>query len=272
MSYDRPSRRSLGHTIQGRPYIGTGRQKLVRSAGRRRDAVLGLERLEDRTLLAMFTDAAPALTLTLAKNEAVGIVATNAGTYTLDLTSGTWSGTDVTNQASGNGTATLTVTEAAFNLVVITDTGTGTSVAFNDSMSNAYASSFDIALTMANSAAASIAFNGATSFTGSNALDAATNGFIVANPGSSVTTVSGGITLSANQQMPSASGTFVGINVNDAMVQSATGPITLEGTGGNSGSDDFGVEIQAGAEVQMTPPDDPGPVAQHHRLVQRRRL
>ena len=81
MRYDRPSRRSLGHTIQGRTSFGTGRKKLGWSACRRRNAVLGLERLEDRMLLATFTDAHPTLTLTLAANEAVGIVA-NAGTYT----------------------------------------------------------------------------------------------------------------------------------------------------------------------------------------------
>ena len=87
MWYDRPFRRSLGHTTQGRPYIGTGRQKLVRSACRRRGAVLGFEWLENRTLLATFSDAAPTLTLALAAADAVGIVA-NASTYTLNLTSG----------------------------------------------------------------------------------------------------------------------------------------------------------------------------------------
>ena len=65
MRYDRPSRRSLGHTIQGRPYIGTGRQKLVRSAGRRRNAVLGFERLEDRTVLATLIEARTRHPLTL---------------------------------------------------------------------------------------------------------------------------------------------------------------------------------------------------------------
>jgi len=56
MRYDRPARRSLGHTIQERPYIGTGRQKLVRSARRRRDAMLGFEWLEDRLAPATLSD------------------------------------------------------------------------------------------------------------------------------------------------------------------------------------------------------------------------
>ena len=84
MRFDRPARRSLGHTIQGRPYLGTGRQKLVWSARRRRASVLGLERLEARTLLATFTDAIPAAldagASLWAPNDAVGIVA-NTSTY-----------------------------------------------------------------------------------------------------------------------------------------------------------------------------------------------
>ena len=66
-----------------------------------------------------------------------------------------------------HGSATLIVKESAFNQVNLTDTaGPATSVTFNDSGSNSYASNFNIALT--NAAAGSIAFNGATSFTGSN--------------------------------------------------------------------------------------------------------
>ena len=201
-------------------------------------------------MLASFTDSAPTLTLALAKNDAVSIVA-NTNTYTLNLTSAgsTWSGTDDSN-VSGNGTATLTVQDSAFNQVNLTDTGAGTSVTFNDSGSNSYASSFNLALT--NSAAGSIAFNGATSFTGSNALSASTSDFIVANSGSSITTDSGGITLSANQQVTPTSGTFIGIDINNATVQSTTGAVTLTGTGGNTGSNNYGVEIQGGGKVQAT--------------------
>ena len=121
---------------------------------------------------------------------------------------------------------------------------------FNDSGSNSYASNFNVALT--NPAAGSIAFNGATSFTGSNALNASTSDFIVANSGSSITTDSGGITLSANQQVTPTSGNFIGINVNNATVESTTGAVTLTGKGGNTGSNNYGVEIQAGGKVQAT--------------------
>jgi hypothetical protein len=207
-----------------------------------------MEKLESRVMLAAFTDAAPSLTLTLAAHDAVGITANNS-TYAFNLTSGTWSGTNDAN-VSGNGTATLTVQKAAFNQVSLTDSGVGTSVTFNDSGANSYAGSFNIALT--NAAAGPVAFNGATSFVGSNALSASTSDFIVANPGASVTANSGGITLSANQQSTPTSGSFVGININNATVQSATGGVVLNGTGGTAGSNNFGVEIQAGGKVQAT--------------------
>ena len=52
--------------------------------------------------------------------------------------------------------------------------------------------------------------------------------------------------------MTPTSGTFIGININNATVQSTTGAVTLTGTGGNTGSNNYGVEIQAGGKVQAT--------------------
>src|SRR6516164_3225980 len=106
-----------------------------------------MDKLEDRLMLASFTDASPALNISLDASDAVGIVA-NGTTYTFNLTSGTFSGTDNAN-VSGNGTSTLTVQKAVFNQVSLTDGGGGTSVTFNDSGSNTYDSSFSIALTNA---------------------------------------------------------------------------------------------------------------------------
>src|SRR6266446_1498648 len=196
--------RSLARQFSKRPAT-----RKARTAPRR---LWVLDKLENRLMLANFTDASPALMLTLAANDAVGIIA-NTSTYTLNLTSGSWSGTNDAN-VSGSGTATLTVQKAAFNQVSLTDGGAGTSVTFNDSGLNSYASSFNVALT--NAAAGPIVFNGATSFAGSDALSASTSGFVVANSGASVTTNSGGITLFANQQLTPTSGTFIGINVNNA--------------------------------------------------------
>ncbi|HEX4797023.1 MAG TPA: hypothetical protein VH370_24745, partial [Humisphaera sp.] len=228
-----------------RPFSKRDATRAVRTAARR---VCLIDQLEKRLMLASFTDASPALNLALAANDAVGIIA-NPSTYTFNLTSGTWGGINDAN-VTGNGTATLTVQKAAFNQVGLTDVGGGASVTFNDSGINSYASSFNVALT--NAAAGSIAFNGATSFAGSSALSASTSDFIVANPLSSISTNSGGITLSANQQLTPTSGAFIGININNATVQSTTGGAVLKGTGGNTGSNNFGVEIHAGGQVKAT--------------------
>ncbi len=244
MSFRKRSRKSLStgrHSIDNKRLWGT-----LRAKGR-----LLIEGLEDRLMFAAFTDANPALSLSLATNDAVHVTA-NASTYTLNLTSGTWNGTDGAN-VTGNGTTTLTVQKAAFNQVNLTDgsgAAPGTSVTFDNSGANSYASGFSIALT--NAAAGPIAFNGATIFTGASDLSASTSDFIVANPGSSITTASGSITLSANQQATPRSGNFIGINVNNATIQSAAGAISLAGKGGDTGINNFGVEIQAGGKVSET--------------------
>jgi len=230
----------------------------VWSARRRRDAVLGVEWLEDRMMLATLSDAGTStLSIALAPSENLAIVS-NGSTYTFSSNLNfTNSGVANTADFSSFGTTSLTLQSSGITryttAISITDTSGASAndtVTFKDSGVNSYANNFNVALT--NSGAGSIAFTGATSFTGSNALSASTSDLIVANSGSSITTVSGGITLSANQQTSSTGGNFIGINVNNATVQSATGVITLQGTGGNSGTNNYGVEIQAGAKVQVT--------------------
>ncbi len=243
MRFDRSSRRSLGHTNQGRPSTGTARKRLGWSS-RGRDAVLGFERLEERTMLATFSGAASPLTLALAANEAVSIVAdTSASTsiYTLKLDSpGTWSGTDNGN-VSGNGSDTLTVQESAFTQVNLTDSGAGASVTFNDSGSNTYDSGFNV--TLDDSAAGSIAFHGATRFSGSNALSASTTGSVHVGDGSAtaatVSTNTGTLTL-----------TGAGITFANGHVSATTGGVTLTGAGGsitettpNAGADVSGATV-----------------------------
>src|SRR5438270_538485 len=100
---------TFGSTLRGR----------TRAAEARRRFRLTFESLEDRLVPATFTDSLPTLTLTLAANDAVGIVA-NANTYTLSLTSGAWNGVDDAF-VTGNGTATLTAQKVVFTQVNITD-------------------------------------------------------------------------------------------------------------------------------------------------------
>ncbi len=217
-----------------RKWFSRGRRPIDKKRHRstaRAKAGLLLEWLEERVVLATFADAAPTLTLTLAKNDAVGIVA-NASTYTLDLTAGTWSGTNDNNvSANANGTI-LTVQEAAFSQVNLTDTDTGTSVTFNDSGNNLYASSFDIDLSK--TAAGAITFNKASSFTGTAALTASTTGAITISSGATVTQNAGTLSLTAGGSLtgptPGAKANIVGPTI----TLNVTGASSTIGTSGSA--------------------------------------
>lgn len=166
----------------------------------------------------------------------MSIVSTGTS-YQLTLTSGIWDGINDAN-VTGNGSGTLTVTSTgigAFTTAIsITDTGStgGDSVTFNNCGTNSYANSFTVNLS--STAAGAITFNGTSTFSGSSVLSASTTLNIVASSGARISTTAGNLTLSANQQATPTGGNFVGINVNDATIQSATGSVLLEGTGGNN--------------------------------------
>jgi uncharacterized delta-60 repeat protein len=72
--------------------------------------------------------------------------------------------------------------------------------------------------------------------------------------GSSISTVDGDLTLEANQQTPASTGSFVGIDVNNATITtSGIGSVTLTGKG--SGSDVWdrhGIQLHNGAQVWTT--------------------
>ncbi len=216
-------------------------------------------------MLATFSGTAPSLMLDLAANEAVSIVAatttannTTTSIYTLKLDSpGTWIGTNDGN-VSGNGTDTLTVQESAFTQVDITDSGAGTSVTFNDSGSNTYDSNFNV--TLDDLAAGSIAFKGATRFTGSNALSASTTASVQVGDGSattaSVSTAAGTLTLEG-----------AGITFANGVVSATSGDVTLTGAGGsitettpNAGADVSGATVTLKTTGFGNQIGTPGPV------------
>ncbi len=205
------------------------RAKKANRARYRRWLILG-EPLEDRALLAGFTVSGSTLALNLtAVNESVSI--TSAGsTYAFVLSGGTWSGTNSAD-ATGNGTATLTATAASFTGVTVDDGSTGNRVNFNSSGSNAYSSSFSIVLDDATAGA--ITFNGNTAFTGSAALSASTSRNITFNNLATLITVSGDLTLLANQQAVPTDFADNGISVGpDVRLATTSGNITLKGRGG----------------------------------------
>ena len=64
--------------------------------------------------------------------------------------------------------------------------------------------------------------------------------------GSSFETVNGGITLEANQQAVTTAGSFIGVDINGAIVRSTgTGLVSVVGKGGNSGTGQAGVNVHA---------------------------
>ena len=210
----------------------------------RRTVRLLMERLEERYLLATFSQTGSTLSAALAPNQTVTLSAL-ASTERLTLSSGVWSG-NVTG-VTGNGTGTISVTPAgaSFNTIQITDSGTnaGDAVTFADSGTNTYPDSVQVSLTSAG--AGPIVFNGATSFTGASALSAVTAQNVIVNSGASVTTVNGNLLLNG------ASGNGAGVLITGAttVVSTVNGNISITGAGTAANVD--GIEV-SGAVVQAT--------------------
>ncbi len=197
------------------------------------------------------------LTLTLAANQTLGIVANN-GSYTLTSNQNFipfYLGVDPANQAtafSGFGTKTLTITSAGIAQyttgISIVDGGANTSVTFNNSGTNAYANAFTVALT--NAAAGAISFNGSSSFGDFN-FQAATSQAIFVNNGAMISTNNGNLTLQANQQATASTGDFAGVTVNKATIRSTgTGQVNIQAKAGTTGtSTPYGVYIENGGTI-----------------------
>lgn len=91
----------------------------------------------------------------------------------------------------------------------------------------------------------------ATSGTGTVTLTSARNIFL--NDGSSLTTVNGGITLSANQQPIPTTGEFRGIDVVRATITTqGTGAVSLAGRGGDTNSGKIGILVSFTSRIEST--------------------
>ncbi len=90
-----------------------------------------------------------------------------------------------------------------------------------------------------------------TSGTGAVSLTASRN--IVLNVGSSITTVDGGITLSANQQPAATNGDFGGIDLVSATITTqGTGSVSLTGRGGDTNSEKTGIAVFSNSRIDST--------------------
>jgi hypothetical protein len=103
-------------------------------------------------------------------------------------------------------------------------------------------------------ASGTISFPDATSqltTSGTGAISLTTARDIVLLTGSSVATVNGDLTLSANLQATPTSGNFSGVFVQGAVVRSTgAGNVTVSGRAGNSGGNQFGVFVVSGGAIE----------------------
>ncbi len=127
----------------------------------------------------------------------------------------------------------------ANNLVI----ATGSSVSISDAVSLSSNKNLTIG---AMDAVSFVDPNADISLLGSGGVNISTSRNISLSNGSSIVTVDGAITLSANQQSLATSGNFNGITVQGAVINSSTGSILLQGRGGkDSTSQHIGVLIRS---------------------------
>ncbi len=201
-------------------------------------------------------NSANAVSSFMAVNSTGGAISLTNTAATLVITgiaqNGTAAGSNVTVKNTGNITTkgAITTTAAGNGAITLTASGDETIGANVSTAGNGA-----ISLT----AGDSLTINSGDSLTINTIVSAAGNGGISLTSGGGQTISanvsaadSGDVTLTANAA-GTTTGNFIGIDVVGATIQSATGSVTLQGTGGtDSGGEQFGVQIQGGGSVQTT--------------------
>ena len=210
-----------------------------------------LLRFEDRITPAAFVynGVSGALTIDLNNtDEVLTLTSSGGGNYVFTSTSN-FTGTNTTG-LTGNGTKTLTITSAlTLTDVVITDSVgvAGTDVGFGAN-TGAYVDNFSITLDVAGASVVTVA--NPTAFSGAAGLNVAAARNIVIN--ANLSTVTGNIVLDADNGVQQTGG-FVGVDISNnfgSEVTTSGGNITIEGRGGDTGSNRYGVYLFFGAKVQ----------------------
>jgi hypothetical protein len=196
-----------------------------------------------------FTGSGTTFTINIDDASTTVSIAATATGYTFTLSAGgVWTGSATGASASG---VTLTIDATGlttYDTFSITDGAVGAALTFNTSGANTYKDNFSINLDGdgAGGIPGIVTFNGASSFTGSNAISIITTTNIVFNSASSLSTVDGNLTLDANTQLPYTTLDYTGIYLNTATVgASGTGTVNVKGrSGGVSNTKTHGIFIK----------------------------
>ena len=209
---------------------------------------LAVESLESRQMLATFSYAGQTLAIGLDKAAQLSVTSSGNGNYLLSVNGGDkFSGTD-TAGLTGNGLATLTVTDSlALTSVSISNSVDGPVVAFLDS-TGSYVDGFTVALAqIAGGGVPYTEFRGTTTFAGSAALSVTAPTVSLAT--ATVSTATGPLTLKGDTGAAIVSNSS-GIVLSASTLSSSGGTITLTGRAGNGSSGNLrGVAIISGSTV-----------------------
>lgn len=200
------------------------------------------EQLEDRRVLASFTQAGNVFIANLAANEELTVTSFGSH-YTMALREGTWNGSGLWVNSDNSNFITL---QTRFSNLLIVDDGPNTSVAFGPSTAS-YSSNLHVELD--DPAAGTVTFTGNTQLTGNDGLRVSTGRNIVVENGARVTTENGHLMLRANQPSIS-SGLFAGISVQGRVETTGSGLMSIDGRGGTSIGNQFGVHVYRGGMIR----------------------
>jgi nitrous oxidase accessory protein NosD len=210
---------------------------------------LMIEALEDRRLLASFSYSGTSLTIGLDAETRLSVTSGGSGNYVLSL-SGTdrFSGTDSTG-LTGNGLATLTVTNAlSLTSVTINNSVDATAVEFAGS-TGSYVDDFTVTLSrIASGLVPAADFKGNTAF--AEAARLSVTAPTISLVSASVSTTTGSLTLAGDTGAAVAS-PLTGLTISGSTVATAGGELTLTGRGGNGDTGNLrGISIISGSTVK----------------------
>ena len=175
----------------------------------------------------------------------------SGGTYTITDNGGLILDATSIAGSTGSGTSTVTVPDAGVTGILFDVLGGDDAVTVTSVQA-----SFGGDFTITGGAGADTAtINGAVATTGTGAINVTVGSNIVLGSGSSLTTVDGGIMLSANAD-GGQDADFIGLNANNAIIQTTgTGNIQLSGHGAETGDDTSqmrGIQLDNGTSVSST--------------------